>query len=102
MHCRVVDSSMSITIELSDDLTADVRRRAERAGKTPGEFIVEAVRRQLALERFRETRERLAPMARRQVWTPTRLCSRRSREARGRHERSFCGLPCPWHLREVV
>lgn len=52
---------MPITIELPDDLTADVRRRAERAGKTPGEFIVEAVRRQLALERFRETHESLAP-----------------------------------------
>jgi predicted transcriptional regulator len=52
---------MSIRIELPDELTADVRRRAERAGQTPGEFIVEAVRRQLALERFRETRERLAP-----------------------------------------
>jgi hypothetical protein len=58
---RVVDFLVSITIELSDELIADVRRRAERAGKTPGEFIDQAVRRQLALERFRETHKWLAP-----------------------------------------
>jgi hypothetical protein len=52
---------MSITIELPDDLSADVVRRAERAGKTANEFIAEALRRQISIERFRETRARLAP-----------------------------------------
>lgn len=52
---------MSITVDLPAEVTADITRRAKRAGKTPGEFIAEAVRRQLAIERFRETREKLAP-----------------------------------------
>jgi predicted transcriptional regulator len=52
---------MSITIELPDDLSADVVRRAERMGKTANEFIAEALRRQISIERFRETRTRLSP-----------------------------------------
>ena len=52
---------MSITLDLPDDLTADLSQRAARSGKTPGEYIAGAVRRQLSIERFRETRTRLAP-----------------------------------------
>jgi hypothetical protein len=50
---------VSITLELSDELTADVSLRAKQAGKTRDEFIAEVLRRQLAMERFRETRARL-------------------------------------------
>jgi hypothetical protein len=50
---------MSITLDLSDELTADVSLRAERAGKSRDEFVADLLRRQLAIERFRETRTRL-------------------------------------------
>lgn len=55
----VMDLLLPNTIEVSGELITEVRRRTGRAGKTPGEFIAQAVRRQLALERFRETHERL-------------------------------------------
>ena len=51
---------MSITVELPDDVTADLVRRAQRIGQSPERFIAEALRRQLAVEQFRETRERLS------------------------------------------
>lgn len=51
---------MSITLDLPDSLTADLSRCAERLGQTPAAFAAEAVRRLLAVERFRERRERLA------------------------------------------
>ena len=51
---------MSITLDLPDEMTADVVRRAQRAGQTPDVFIAEALRRQLTIERFRETRESLS------------------------------------------
>ena len=50
---------MSITLELPDQLSADVSRRAKRAGRTRDEFIADMLRRQLAIEHFRETRSRL-------------------------------------------
>ncbi len=50
---------MSITLELPDEMTVDVVRRAQRAGQTPDAFIAEALRRQLAIEHFREARENL-------------------------------------------
>ena len=54
---------MSITVELPDELSADLSRCAEQAGQTPEEFAAEALRRQLAIQRFRETKARLAPYA---------------------------------------
>ena len=51
---------MSITLDLPDEMTADVVRCAQRAGQTPDVFIAEALRRQLSVERFRETRESLS------------------------------------------
>lgn len=54
-------SGMSITLELPDDLNADLSRCAKQAGQTPEKFAAEAVRRQLAIQRFRETKARLAP-----------------------------------------
>ena len=51
---------MSITLNLPDDITADIVRRAQRAGQTPDVFVAEAVKRQLAVDRFRETRESLS------------------------------------------
>ena len=51
---------MSITLELPDDLSAAVSRYAARLGQTPDAFVAEAVRRLLAVERFRERREGLS------------------------------------------
>jgi predicted HTH domain antitoxin len=56
---------MSITFDLPDEISADVIRRPQRAGQTPYVFVAEALRRQLAIERFRETRESLAEYGRR-------------------------------------
>jgi len=51
---------MSITLDLPDTLTEDIVRCAARLGQTPDAFVAEAVRRLLAVERFRERRERLS------------------------------------------
>ncbi len=51
---------MSITLDLPDEITADIVRRAKLAGQTPDVFIAEALRRQFAIECFRETRESLS------------------------------------------
>jgi len=51
---------MSITFDFPDNLASDLARYAERNGQTPDAFIAEALRRQLAVEEFRETRERLS------------------------------------------
>ncbi len=51
---------MSITLELPDEMTADIVRCAQRSGQTPNDFITEALRRQLSIEQFREMRERLS------------------------------------------
>lgn len=51
---------MSITLELPDSLTTEIARCAERMGQTPDAFVAEAVRRLVAVERFRERCERLS------------------------------------------
>ena len=51
---------MSITLDLPDEITADIVRRAKSAGQTPDIFILEALRRQLSVEQFLERRERLS------------------------------------------
>jgi|HubBroStandDraft_1064217.scaffolds.fasta_scaffold528736_2 hypothetical protein len=51
---------MSITLDLPDEITSDIVRRAQLAGQTPNAFIAEALRRQLAIQRFRESRESLS------------------------------------------
>jgi hypothetical protein len=56
---------MSITLDLPDEVSADVVRRAQQAGQTPDAFVAEALRRQLAIERFRETRESLSGVGKR-------------------------------------
>jgi len=52
---------MSITIDLPDELSADLARCAQRAGQTAEQFVADALRRQLAIQSFRDTKERLAP-----------------------------------------
>ena len=52
---------MSITVDLPDELSADLARCAQRAGQTAERFAADALRRQLAIQSFRDTKERLAP-----------------------------------------
>lgn len=54
---------MSITLDLSEELSSDLQRRATQAGQTPEQFAADAIRRQLAISKFRETQDRLAPYA---------------------------------------
>jgi hypothetical protein len=42
-------SAMSITLDLPDEITADIARRAEREGQTLEVYAAEALRRHLAL-----------------------------------------------------
>jgi predicted transcriptional regulator len=51
---------MSITLELPESLTAELRRYAEESGQTPDAFVEAALRRQIAVAQFRARRERLA------------------------------------------
>lgn len=48
---------MSITLELPDEIGADLRRHAERAGQTPDAYVAEAVRRQLAFGQLQESQQ---------------------------------------------
>ena len=52
---------MSITVDLSDELSAELARCAQHAGQTAERFAADALRRQLAIQSFRDTKERLAP-----------------------------------------
>lgn len=56
---------MSITLELPESLTAELKRSAERSGQTPDAFVEEAVRSQIAVAQFRARRARLAEYAQR-------------------------------------
>ncbi len=53
----------AITIRLDPDLERQLARAAERSGRSRSEFVREALRRQLALARFEELRERIMPFA---------------------------------------
>ncbi len=52
---------MSITVELPDEVNAELLRCAKQAGHTPEQFAGEAVCLQVAIQRFHETRAPLAP-----------------------------------------
>lgn len=39
---------MSITLDLPEEISADILRRAEQAGKTPDAYVADSMRRQLA------------------------------------------------------
>lgn len=54
---------MSITLDLPEELSVALKRRATEAGQTPEQFASDALRRQLAIQRFRETQAQLIPQA---------------------------------------
>jgi predicted transcriptional regulator len=51
---------MSITVELPETLTAELKRCAERQGQSADAFVEEAIRSRIAVAQFRARRERLA------------------------------------------
>lgn len=53
----------TLTISLPEDLTTALSRMVKRKGVSRSQVVQDALRRQIALERFRDLRERLVPKA---------------------------------------
>lgn len=53
----------TLTIRLDEALERDLKRMAMQTGRTKGELVREALRRMLAVQRFRALRERALPLA---------------------------------------
>lgn len=53
----------SLTIRLDDDTSRNLEDVADRSGRTRSEIVREALRRQLAVMRFEQMRERVVPFA---------------------------------------
>ena len=53
----------TITIRLSEKLEHELTRLAKRTGRAKSELVREALRKQLAIERFRELRRQAMPYA---------------------------------------
>ena len=53
----------TLTIRIDDKLDADLRELAARTGRGKSELVREALRRQLAIARFEDLRQHLAPFA---------------------------------------
>jgi len=52
---------ITLTVSLPEDLTAALSRMVKRKGVSRSQVVQDALRRQIALERFRDLRERLVP-----------------------------------------
>ena len=66
--CDTLSYMTTLTIRIDDKLDSELRELLARTGKRKSEFAREALRRQLALERFNDLRRRLAPYAEAQGW----------------------------------
>lgn len=55
---------MTLTVNLPPDISSELDALVKRTGKSRSQFVREAVRRQLSLERFRALREKLVSTAR--------------------------------------
>ncbi len=53
----------TLTIRLDPKLDKELARIAKRTGKTKSEFARDALRRQVAVARFREARRKILPFA---------------------------------------
>lgn len=58
----------TLTIRIDDKLDAGLREFAARTGKGQSEIVREALRRQLAVARFEDLRQHLAPFAEAHGW----------------------------------
>ncbi|MEQ1879595.1 MAG: ribbon-helix-helix protein, CopG family [Burkholderiales bacterium] len=55
--------SATLSIRIDDALERELRRAAKAAHRPKGDIVREALRRQLALGRFRAVREEILPLA---------------------------------------
>lgn len=53
----------TLTVSLPEDLSEALTRMVERKGTSRSQVVQDALRRQIALERFRDLRDRLVPKA---------------------------------------
>jgi metal-responsive CopG/Arc/MetJ family transcriptional regulator len=51
----------TLTVSLPEDLSRELSRMVKRRGISRSQVVQEALRRQIALERFRDMRDRLVP-----------------------------------------
>ena len=58
----------TLTIRLDDEFDSDLRRYLARTGRSKSEFARDALKRQLAIARFKDIRRRVAPFAEAQGW----------------------------------
>jgi predicted transcriptional regulator len=58
----------TITVRLDKKLDSDLKQLAKRTGRPKSDLIREALRRQLALARFEELRQSVAPFAEARGW----------------------------------
>ena len=58
----------TITVRLDKKLDSELKRLAKRTGRPKSELIRDALRRQLALTRFEELRQSVAPFAEARGW----------------------------------
>jgi metal-responsive CopG/Arc/MetJ family transcriptional regulator len=54
----------TLTISLPEDMNSDLAALVKRSGKSRSQVVQDALRRQIALERFRALREKLVPKGR--------------------------------------
>jgi len=58
----------TVTVRLEKKLDRELTRAAKRTGRPKSELIRDALRRQLAVSRFEEMRQRVAPFAEARGW----------------------------------
>jgi predicted transcriptional regulator len=58
----------AITVRLDKQLEAELKALAKRTGRPKSELIRDALRRQLAIARFQELRQKVAPFAEARGW----------------------------------
>jgi predicted transcriptional regulator len=58
----------TVTVRLDKKLDSELKRLAKRTGRPKSELIRDALRRQLAVARFEELRESVAPFAEARGW----------------------------------
>ncbi len=58
----------TVTVRLDEQLDAELREISRRTGRPKSELIRDALRRQLALERFERLRHSVAPFAEARGW----------------------------------
>ncbi len=58
----------TVTVRLDEQLDAELREVSRRTGRPKSELIRDALRRQLALERFDQLRRSVAPFAEARGW----------------------------------